>query len=114
MRTLLGDGFPHYCSILGYIGALYLLVTPGPLATPARCCAGWRRFRSPPAVDRAARVVIRLADANERATITPAIVGRDRGRRSAAPSWLRRSGHWAGYILAEPARRWPTFVVAQQ
>jgi len=40
-EALLGDGFPHYCSILGYIGALYLLVyRRGPLALAGAVLCG--------------------------------------------------------------------------
>jgi hypothetical protein len=39
-EALLGDGFPHYCSILGYVAALYLLIYrtgPAALAGAALC-----------------------------------------------------------------------------
>ena len=40
-EALLGDGFPHYCSILGYIGALYLLIyRTGPAAFAGAALCG--------------------------------------------------------------------------
>ena len=118
-EALLGDGFPHYCSILGYIGALYLLVyRRGPLALAGAVLCGLVASFSisnglliwPLGV-----VILASQMRTERASITPAIAWAAIGAAVMAAYFhgYVDPGNHSGpeYILAEPGKSLAHFLV---
>ena len=118
-EALLGDGFPHYCSILGYIGALYLLVyRRGPLAIAGAVLCGLVASFSisnglliwPLGV-----VILASQMRTERASITPAIAWAAIGTAVMAAyfhGYVDPGNHSGpGYILQEPAKSLAHFLV---